>query len=489
MSITFADVDNNSNGWITSFLKSNNENTVNPLQDKITAIFLLKSGDLLHEVTLTELEQLSLDLLHAILTIEDYPLTNNRCQNVLNVAIIIERWGLLDEKDKELFLQVIKYYSYIFGDSFDNYVNNSSSLSVREIISSYIDLLLKELENYLPYKDKNAYVSLWKTTEATNFIKNKLSKYGFKFINIWDNADLVYKARILNMDWKSFSKGQIINHLPNGPAIYNKLNLFYNLIKSGPKSYLPLTLPIEQSLKYKNYLLSWPTDSLYLLKASDLDIGTGISLHHRIFSINKNDKESIEFITKGFTDRYYYKYLIQQYIMNPLLYNGRKFHIRVASLAYLNHVYIQPHPYIILSTHQYTSNIDNYHAHITNTINSADSSVLLEEAFPQLFPFLMEKIIDIIKDVFKNINVFEIDETMFSPIKGIPFKMFEIYGIDFIVDENYNLFLLEINTNPGLHDSGIYKVDFEDSNFLTKCLEVVLLETPPVPRFLKEIII
>ena len=30
---------------------------------------------------------------------------------------------------------------------------------------------------------------------------------------------------------------------------------------------------------------------------------------------------------------------------------------------------------------------------------------------------------------------------------------FEIYGYDFILDTNYNPFLLEINTNPGLEES------------------------------------
>lgn len=31
--------------------------------------------------------------------------------------------------------------------------------------------------------------------------------------------------------------------------------------------------------------------------------------------------------------------------------------------------------------------------------------------------------------------------------------MFELFGCDFILDENYNPYLLEINTNPGLEES------------------------------------
>lgn len=31
--------------------------------------------------------------------------------------------------------------------------------------------------------------------------------------------------------------------------------------------------------------------------------------------------------------------------------------------------------------------------------------------------------------------------------------MFELYGFDFIIDEEYNPFLLEVNTNPGLEES------------------------------------
>ena len=30
---------------------------------------------------------------------------------------------------------------------------------------------------------------------------------------------------------------------------------------------------------------------------------------------------------------------------------------------------------------------------------------------------------------------------------------FEIFGYDFMLDENFNLFLIEINTNPGLEES------------------------------------
>ena len=162
--------------------------------------------------------------------------------------------------------------------------------------------------------------------------------------------------------------------------------------------------------------------------------------------------------------------IIQKYLESPLLYNGRKFDIRIWVLfTYLGkynnyNVYVFKEGHLKACSDEFNINNDDLFIHLTNysvqkhNINFSKSEIGNEISFKMfqdelnrqksgknfkkdIFPEII-KIIWITAKAGKNkINIMERK------------NCFEIYGYDFILDSNYNPFLLEINTNPGLEES------------------------------------
>ena len=176
--------------------------------------------------------------------------------------------------------------------------------------------------------------------------------------------------------------------------------------------------------------------------------------------VNKNeDKEEKE-----------YKYqssiiIIQKYIERPFLYRGRKCDIRIwVLLTHKMDCYIFKEGHLKASSVNYdTNNFDSF-VHLTNYslqkynksfskfeksneisfksfqdfINSQENSFnFYEEIFP--------KFIEIVKhSMLCAKNKINLNNRNFC---------FEIFGYDFMMDEDKNVYLIEINTNPGLEIS------------------------------------
>ena len=162
--------------------------------------------------------------------------------------------------------------------------------------------------------------------------------------------------------------------------------------------------------------------------------------------------------------------IIQKYLESPLLYNGRKFDIRIWVLFTFNgkennlNVYVFKEGHLKACSDKFNINNDNLFIHLTNysvqkhnknfskiEIGNEISFKMFQDELDRqksgknfkrdIFPEII-KIIWITAKASKNkINIMERK------------NCFEIFGYDFIIDTNYNPFLLEINTNPGLEES------------------------------------
>ena len=128
------------------------------------------------------------------------------------------------------------------------------------------------------------------------------------------------------------------------------------------------------------------------------------------------------------------KVLLQKYLENPLLYNGRKFDMRIWVL--LNHemnVYFFKEGHLKATSEKYNIKSNDLFIHLTNysvqkyNIHFSEFEYGNEISFQQFQYFLDKKM--------ENENCFE------------------LFGYDFIFDNDFNPFLLEINTNPGLEES------------------------------------
>lgn len=159
------------------------------------------------------------------------------------------------------------------------------------------------------------------------------------------------------------------------------------------------------------------------------------------------------------------EWVLQRYISNPLLVNGHKFHLRVYVLclgALKVYVYGGSGILMLLAAHKYSSDTEDSFAHLSNTAKGAELSDFDEEKYvmllddlpqclfrdyPQKFDSLnsatvqVEKIRSSINSITCELfRAYENEYTVFSPMANC----FELYGLDFMMDENFNVSLLEV---------------------------------------------
>jgi tubulin polyglutamylase TTLL1/tubulin monoglycylase TTLL3/8 len=211
--------------------------------------------------------------------------------------------------------------------------------------------------------------------------------------------------------------------------------------------YQPLIIPKSHILK-----------NIWILKPSNLNRGREIILCD---NLNKIEKE-VNNIKKNKKFQYL---LLQKYIENILLYNKRKFDIRIwVLLVFLNNKYncfYFKEGHLKSSTENYNINDNNIYIHLTNysiqkyNNNFSKYEIGNEISFKEFQNFLGEKINFKNKILPNIINIIKISiNSVINKFNLINRNYcFEIFGYDFILDENYVPYLLEINTNPGLEIS------------------------------------
>ena len=168
------------------------------------------------------------------------------------------------------------------------------------------------------------------------------------------------------------------------------------------------------------------------------------------------------------------EWVLQRYIEKPLLVNGYKFHLRVYVLCVgALRVYVFERILMLLAAHKYDLyDFDDVYKHLTNTARSAEDIAFKEEDFVKVLDDLpaylckerprqyqnveqaedatakiRAQIRDITADLFA---AYENEYTIFAPMSNC----FELYGLDFMVDCNMKVSLLEVNPGPDVKQTG-----------------------------------
>ena len=168
-------------------------------------------------------------------------------------------------------------------------------------------------------------------------------------------------------------------------------------------------------------------------------------------------------------DKIYYcsRIIIQKYIEKPLLYKKRKCDIRIwVLLTQLMKVYVFKEGHLKTCSIEYDLNSKNPYTHITNYSFQKHNNNFQkfekgnEVPFYEFQKFINENYPE--KNYKLNIDLMnKIKEIIYITMRSVRNKInknnrnyqFEIFGYDFMLDENFNVFLIEINTNPGLEES------------------------------------
>lgn len=215
----------------------------------------------------------------------------------------------------------------------------------------------------------------------------------------------------------------------------------------------------------ENEKLEFP--KTFILKPSMADRGQGIRLFQTYDQLESifvsfeegEDEETVSQLRH---------FVIQDYVDRPLLipeYNNRKFHIRCYVVCKGNlEVFVYRDMLMLFSSEVYrhpsTSREDSTGApemggHLTNTCiqpKEYDSGTVNVVEFWKSYlndkPAVFDKICEIVREMFK--AAVSVDKFNFQPMDCA----FETFGVDFIVDENLDVYLLEVNAYPDFKQTG-----------------------------------
>ena len=179
---------------------------------------------------------------------------------------------------------------------------------------------------------------------------------------------------------------------------------------------------------------------------------------------NENMENNLE---KNENIYYCDKIIIQKYIENPLLYRGRKCDMRIwVLLTHQMKVYIFKEGHLKTCSVEYDSNSKDAYRHITNySFQKYNDNFQKFEKGNEVPFFEFQKFID---EEYPNKNyklnkdlIFKLKDIINLTMRSVKDKIdkngknyqFEIFGYDFMLDNDFNVYLIEINTNPGLEES------------------------------------
>ncbi|KAL4485833.1 hypothetical protein ABPG72_012373 [Tetrahymena utriculariae] len=161
-----------------------------------------------------------------------------------------------------------------------------------------------------------------------------------------------------------------------------------------------------------------------------------------------------------------HSFVIQKYIEKPFLINERKFDIRMWVLVNQNlDVYLFKEGYIRTSSKKYdVSDQDNIFIHLTNNaIQKYSDSYGQYENGNQLSLDNFDEYLKLkgYKQTFRGDIMPRIKEIITISMLSVKNKLnandrkysFELFGYDFFIDQQFNVWLIEINTNPCIEES------------------------------------
>ncbi|CAD8054068.1 unnamed protein product [Paramecium primaurelia] len=258
-------------------------------------------------------------------------------------------------------------------------------------------------------------------------------------------------------------------HLGNKKAMFHNMKKFYELTKQDLFQHLPVTFHVSgiKDRSYQQFLEYYKEkkgNGIWIVKPGEFtNRGNGIIVCqnlneiHRIVSKRQNHPNG-----KPFT------YLIQKYIEKPFLYNKRKFDIRcyflITQLNNIIRAYWYEEGYLRTSSEEFDiQDVSNQYVHLTNDAIQKYSQAYGKYengnklSFAEFQRYLDKwhnnEHFDFYKDLYPQLKMITLNAIKSVYHKIEPFKKnynFEIFGLDFMIDEKFKPYLIEINTNPCL---------------------------------------
>jgi hypothetical protein len=330
-----------------------------------------------------------------------------------------------------------------------------------------------------PYSDSPTFY----VGEGNNWpvVASALEKRGWQRLqfeaHFTKRFDLKWVEQRAKIDYKRHIEGQLVNHIPNNDVITNKARFIATMRSYEDSSgnrflWHPDTYLSERAADKLAALAQAETnpDMTWILKPARGLGGNGIEfasgpaeLREKLFPPSRD--LALEASSKGLHTKD--TWVIQRYVKDPLLLAGRKFDIRVYCLVARTtprHLWFFHPGYCKVALEDYDgSNLSNRFAHLTNACvqkthpayrESFRGAHIWSEAEAEAHLVESGKVEGVgqfwprVHRDMKNalIQVHEASKGALDRRKGY----FDLWGVDFMLDDSMNLYLLEINSNPAI---------------------------------------
>jgi len=281
-----------------------------------------------------------------------------------------------------------------------------------------------------------------------------------KKLNNLKQADFAYVQKFRDIDFNDFKN---IKHFNNFIDPHNQIcrtgnyclgnksqfyNYFLKYYSKKPK-YLPMTYSFNSNnlLSIRNKFIK---NNIWILKPTNSFARDGIT-------VVNNYKMTQDWIKKN---KKFNQWILQEYIKNPLLYKGKKFHIRFYCLCVKDsnkfEAFKFKNGFFYLASEKYSKTDLSLSKHLTGA-----KYCYVHQVYPDLETFLPNNKFEFILEQADKIIIDTL--SICKDILGCPNKInsnkgncFHLFAFDLLADNNYKLHLLEVNNGT----VGMETIDF-----------------------------
>ena len=319
-----------------------------------------------------------------------------------------------------------------------------------------------------------------------NRLESVMEKYGMKETSDARKKPLLLWVEILE-NYKFASKYfntkcWLMNVLDDSKTfISNKSHLYNNFQKYSSRDcykYMAQTWNFKTNTKqFYNRIIN--NNEVFIVRPAGIGAfsGKGITVVHDDKSFNKGLEES----------KNYENVIISKYITNPLLFQGRKFHLRTYLLVgVINGHYVTKFLdfYELYTALEPYKNMDynNHDIHDTHFGSTSRDYICPDDLPAELKPIFDRHIYPKMQNCMLLISkMFEKHAKPWSQAANA----FELFGCDFLVHDNYEITLMEINDRIGFKKySSEKRLQFSNliCNVILNSFLLPLLINTPIPR-------
>ena len=455
-------------------MKNNNKKIINTSNSNNEIILTEPSSE--HSQTIINLPPIKEK---KILKNEEEKESNNITANENNIETTIENTEKSTKNDENNNNNTKKFSFYYFYKTHNLYFFIKKPNKKQKEITSKNFELKHEIEipsSYYPY------MNTFEDIQECYIETCKNGNFGFK--NNIKDCNIIWKLEpreIMDSIVKKLTKYQKFSYFPTTYNLGRKDNMyrkFRNYKNSFPNdfNYIPLSfiMPTEGD-KFKQY--DGDLKKLWIVKPVNLSRGRGIHI--------LKDQNELWKLTWKSVYNLDVKNIVCKYISNPHTINNKKYDLRIyvliASFTPLR-IYLYNNGLVRFATEDYNkNNTDNIYVYLTNfsiNVNNPkyknndnnnddnDSSKWSLYEYKQyfikigkedLYYKIWDQIVDIVIKSIITIANQSSELINFNKLNSI----FELYGFDILVDDNFKCWLIEVNVKPSMHCTSSLDLDIK----------------------------